>query len=78
MLLTITTTHSPATDIGFLLEKHPEKVHGFELPCGRATVFYPEATQERCTIALLLEIDPNAPATAGTDRPHPWVTRVQG
>ncbi len=29
MLLTITTTHSPATDIGFLLEKHPDKVHAF-------------------------------------------------
>jgi 3' terminal RNA ribose 2'-O-methyltransferase Hen1 len=57
MLLTITTTHSPATDMGFLLEKHPDKVHEFELSAGRATVFYPEATQERCTVALLLEVD---------------------
>ena len=57
MLLTITTTHAPATDIGFLLEKHPDKVHEFELSSGRATVFYPEATPERCTVALLLEVD---------------------
>ena len=56
MLLTITTTHTPATDIGFLLEKHPEKVHEYPLSAGRALVFYPEATQERCTAALLLDI----------------------
>ena len=52
MLLTITTSHTPATDIGFLLEKHPDKVHDFELSAGRATVFYPEATEQRCTVAL--------------------------
>jgi hypothetical protein len=57
MLLTITTRHSPATDMGFLLEKHPDKVHEFELSAGRATVFYPEATDEQCTVALLLEVD---------------------
>ena len=27
MLLTITTTHAPATDLGFLLHKNPERVH---------------------------------------------------
>jgi len=58
MLLTITTTHFPAADIGFLLEKHPGKVHEFELSAGRATVFYPEATDERCTVAILLDVDP--------------------
>jgi 3' terminal RNA ribose 2'-O-methyltransferase Hen1 len=58
MLLTITTTHSPASDIGFLLEKHPEKTHQFELSAGKALMFYPEATAERCTAALLLDIDP--------------------
>jgi 3' terminal RNA ribose 2'-O-methyltransferase Hen1 len=58
MLLTITTSHVPATDIGFLLEKHPDKVHEFELSAGKALVFYPEATEARCTVALLLEIDP--------------------
>ena len=58
MLLTITTSHTPATDIGFLLEKHPAKVHEFELSAGRALVFYPEASDARCTAALMLEVDP--------------------
>jgi len=58
MLLTITTMHSPATDIGFLLEKHPDKVHEFELSAGRALVFYSEASNDCCTAALMLEIDP--------------------
>jgi 3' terminal RNA ribose 2'-O-methyltransferase Hen1 len=58
MLLTITTTHAPATDIGYLLEKHPGKLHTFELACGSALVFYPEARDERCTVALLLTVDP--------------------
>src|SRR5204863_365963 len=30
----------------------------FELPFGRAHVFYPEASDERCTAALLLDVDP--------------------
>jgi 3' terminal RNA ribose 2'-O-methyltransferase Hen1 len=58
MLLTITTTHNPATDLGFLLMKNPDRAHTFELPSGQAHVFYPEASAERCTAALLLDIDP--------------------
>src|SRR4051812_21295424 len=58
VLLSITTTHQPATDLGFLLRKNPERLHTFELSFGNAHVFYPEATDERCTAALLLEIDP--------------------
>jgi 3' terminal RNA ribose 2'-O-methyltransferase Hen1 len=58
VLLTLTTTHQPATDLGFLLMKHPDRVHRFDLPSGVATVVYPEATQTRCTAALLLEVDP--------------------
>jgi 3' terminal RNA ribose 2'-O-methyltransferase Hen1 len=57
MLLTITTTHRPATDLGHLLRKNPARVQSFELSHGRAHVFYPEACEERCTAALLLEID---------------------
>jgi hypothetical protein len=44
MLLTITTTASPATDLGFLLHKHPERVQEVELSFGKAHVFYSEAT----------------------------------
>jgi 3' terminal RNA ribose 2'-O-methyltransferase Hen1 len=58
MLLTITTTYSPATDLGYLLHKHPGKLQTFPLAFGKAHVFYPEATPERCTAALLLDIDP--------------------
>jgi 3' terminal RNA ribose 2'-O-methyltransferase Hen1 len=57
MLLTITTTHRPATDLGYLLHKHPARCQSFDLPWGQAHVFYPEATEARCTAALLLEID---------------------
>src|SRR3954469_16990797 len=58
MLLTITTTHQPATDLGHLLRKHPGKTHVFEQSFGRAHVFYPDATEQVCTVALLLEVDP--------------------
>lgn len=58
MLLTITTTHQPATDLGYLLHKNPTKCQSFEMSFGQAHVFYPEATAERCTAALLLDMDP--------------------
>ncbi len=54
----MTTTHQPATDLGFLLVKHPDRVHRFDVPTGTAYVLYPEATDERCTAALLLDVDP--------------------
>ena len=58
MLLTLTTTHSPATDLGYLLRKNPARPQSFSLSFGKAHVFYPEATTERCTVALLVEVDP--------------------
>src|SRR5438046_3670834 len=58
MLLTLTTTHSPATDLGFLLRKNPARLQSFSLSFGKAHVFYPEATPERCSVALLVEVDP--------------------
>jgi 3' terminal RNA ribose 2'-O-methyltransferase Hen1 len=58
VLLTLTTTHRPATDLGFLLRKNPARPQSFELSFGQAHVFYPEATPERCTVALLVEVDP--------------------
>lgn len=58
MLLTITTTHQPATDLGYLLRKNPARVQSFEQSFGVAHVFYPEATAARCTAVLLLEVDP--------------------
>ncbi len=84
MLLTVTSTHVPASDLGYLLHKHPAKVQHFEVSTGVAHVFYPEATEARCTAALLLEVDPvglvrgrKGPATEGfalgqyvNDRPY--------
>jgi len=58
VLLTLTSTTPPATDLGYLLHKHPARVQSFELPVGRATVFYPERAENRATVALLLEVDP--------------------
>ena len=58
MLLTITTTRQPATDLGYLLHKNPARLHSFPLSFGQAHVFYPEATNDRCTAALLLDVDP--------------------
>ena len=58
MLLTISTTYQPATDLGFLLHKNPARFQSFPLSFGRADVFYPEADDKHCTVALLLEIDP--------------------
>ena len=58
MLLTITTTHRPTTDLGFLLYKHPDRFQSFDLSFGHAQVFYPEASEDRITAALMLDVDP--------------------
>lgn len=60
MLLTITTTHRPATDLGYLLHKHPARVQSFELPVGVAQVWFPEQSDDRCTFVIMLEVDPVA------------------
>jgi 3' terminal RNA ribose 2'-O-methyltransferase Hen1 len=58
MILTISTTHTPATDLGYLLHKHPDRIQRFKLTFGAAHVFYPEVGDDRCTAALLLDVDP--------------------
>lgn len=58
MLLSLATTYQPATDLGFLLHKHPDRLHSFELAFGNVHVFYPEAGNDRCEAVLLLDIDP--------------------
>lgn len=57
MLLTISTTHRPANDLGFLLHKHPERFQSFDLSFGKVHVYYPEVSAERCTACLLLDVD---------------------
>jgi 3' terminal RNA ribose 2'-O-methyltransferase Hen1 len=74
MLLTITTTHEPATDLGYLLHKNPASLQSRDFSFGRAHVFYPEASPERCTAALLLDVDPvglirgKSAASSGVDQ----------
>ena len=58
VLLTISTFMNQATDLGFLLHKHPDRVQRFEQSFGTAHVFYPDAGERRCTAALLLDVDP--------------------
>ena len=58
MMLSITTTHRPATDLGYLLHKNPDNIHEIPLSFGTARVFYPEASEKRCTAVLLAQIDP--------------------
>ncbi|MGC0329018.1 3' terminal RNA ribose 2'-O-methyltransferase Hen1 [Streptomyces sp. SAI-170] len=71
MFLTITTTGTaerPATDLGYLLHKHPDKAQAFSTSYGTAHVLYPEAQPERCTAALLLEVDAVALVRRGKGR----------
>lgn len=58
MILTISTTHVPATDLGYILHKNPARLNTIETSAGHAHVFYSEATPERCTAVLYMEIDP--------------------
>ena len=58
MILNITTTHRPTTDFGYLLHKHPDKFQTFDLSVGKVHVFYPEKSEEKITVSLLLDIDP--------------------
>lgn len=58
MILNITTTHKPATDLGYLLHKHPDKFQSFNISMGKVHIFYPESSIDKSTISLLLDIDP--------------------
>lgn len=66
VLLTISTTEPTATDLGYLLHKHPDRFQTFEQSFGKVHVFFPEATDERCTAAVLLDVDPIGLARAAT------------
>ena len=60
MLLTITSTADSATDLGYLLHKNPARLQTFPLAFGTAHVYYPHAAADRCTAALVLDVDPVA------------------
>jgi len=58
MLLSITTTYQPATDLGYLLHKNPDRMQTIDMSFGLVHVVYAEANHDRCTAALLVEVDP--------------------
>lgn len=58
MFVSIATTRRPATDLGYLLMKNPARVHEVELAFGKAVVVFPQADDDRCEAALMLDIDP--------------------
>lgn len=57
MFLSISTQHQPASDLGFLFHKHPDRIHKIALPFGKATVYFPELSDERTTAVLQFEVD---------------------
>lgn len=72
MLLTISTDHQPATDLGYLLHKNPGGHHTAEFGFGTGHVLFPQADEERCTAALVVDVDPVAlvrgrPGSKGND-----------
>jgi len=62
VLLTLTTTPTSqtpdATALSYLLHKHPDRVQAFDLAIGTATVLYPEASAEKTTVAVIVDVDP--------------------
>ena len=53
MLLTTTSTHTPGTDLGYLLHKNPAKLPSLDLSFEKAHVLYPKkrprgVAQQRC------------------------------
>ncbi|MXW61770.1 MAG: 3' terminal RNA ribose 2'-O-methyltransferase Hen1 [Acidimicrobiaceae bacterium] len=68
MLVSLTSTTPDATDLGFLLHKHPDRVRSVDVGFGSAHVFYPEASPQRCTATLFVEVDPIDLARGGKGR----------
>ena len=68
MLVSLTSTTPVATDLGYLLHKHPDRVRSVDVGFGRAHVFYPEATEQRCTAATYVEVDPLGRTRRGKHR----------
>ena len=58
MLLTVSTQHPQAGELGYLFHKHPAKLQSFDSSFGRIHVFYPVNEGDRCELALLLDVDP--------------------
>lgn len=62
MLMTLSTTFQPATDLGYVLRKNPSNPEpkSFDLAFGRAHLVWPLADAAHVTVALLVDVDPVA------------------
>ena len=60
MLLTLACSGKDAPDLSWLLHKRPNRLQAFDLPYGKAFVFFPEYTETRSVVSLLLEINQEA------------------
>lgn len=58
MLLLITATGPKASDLSYLLQKHPDRLNERDLGFGKSLVFYPEASENRYVAALAVSVDP--------------------
>lgn len=58
MLLNITYNGQDTTKLGYLLYKNPSRPQAVKLNFGKAYIFYPELSDAKTTVSLLLDIDP--------------------
>jgi hypothetical protein len=65
MLLTISTTHNPATVLAGLLQHHLDDVGMAPLPFGQAMVCFSQADEGRCTAAVMVQTVYEGPTTLG-------------
>jgi RNA repair, ligase-Pnkp-associating, region of Hen1 len=65
VLLAITTTHRPATDLGCLFHQHLDTVSSVSLPFGQAMVRFSRADDARCTASVMLQAQPARPSFVG-------------
>ena len=70
-MFTITTTRTPATDLGYILHKHPDRIQSFDFTYGKAHIFYPVANPDQCTLTMIVDIDPMKIVGRGSSRQLP-------
>lgn len=64
MLLTISTTQPPATQLAQLLGQHPDAIRAATYPFGHAMVCFSQADEGRCSAAVMLQ-HPGQPPRPG-------------
>jgi hypothetical protein len=78
MLLTISTTHRPATDLGHLLHQHLDTIHSASFSFGRVLVCFSQADEARCTAGVMVEAHPALPSHLGVALADVFGEALQG